>query len=108
MRQRVAIVGRAALEDIGDEHVAALQADLAEQPVEQLPCLPDERKALPVLVSAGRLADEHQVGIGVARAEHDLRASLVKLAGDAHARLVVDGFQKLPPDTWAPHPVDGK
>ncbi len=45
--------------------------DLAEQLVEQLAGLADERLALLVLVEAGRLADEHQVGVGVAGAEHD-------------------------------------
>ena len=52
----------------------ARQADLAEQLVEQLAGLADERQALLVLVAPGRLADEHQVGVGVAGAEDDGRA----------------------------------
>ena len=43
----------------------ARQPDALEQPVEQLPGLADERDALLVLVEAGRLADEHQVGVRV-------------------------------------------
>jgi hypothetical protein len=34
-------------------------------------------------VEAGRLADEHQLGLGVARAEHDLRAALMQPAARA-------------------------
>ena len=71
LRQRVAVAGRPALQDVGDEHVAALEADLAQQLVEQPPGLADERQAALVLAGAGRLADEHQVGVGVAGAEDD-------------------------------------
>ena len=53
-----------------------VEADAREQLVEQLPGLADERHALLVLVEAGRLADEHQVGLRVARAEDDLRPPL--------------------------------
>ena len=77
--------------------------DLAEQLVEQLPRLPDERQPHPVLVGAGRLADEHQVGVGVAGAEHDRRARLVQRAADAFARLLVDGLQQLAALGGAPH-----
>ena len=71
---RVAVARRAALQDVRDEDVGARQPDPAEQLVEQLPRLADERDALLVLVEAGRLADEHQVGVRAARAEDDLRA----------------------------------
>ena len=47
-----------------------------EQLVEQSAGLADERQALLVLVGARRLADEHQVGVGVAGAEDDRRARL--------------------------------
>ena len=52
---------------------AARQPDLAEQLVEQLARLADERDALLVLVRPGRLADEHQVGVRVARPEDNGR-----------------------------------
>ena len=80
---RVAVAGRAALEDIGDEHVVAGQADPAEQLAEQLPGGADERHALLVLVEPRRLADEHQVGGRRARAEDDLRARLRERAARA-------------------------
>ena len=60
----------------------------AEQAVEQLARLADERHALPVLVVAGGLADEHEVGVGVAVAHHDLRATLAEGAADAPDDLV--------------------
>ena len=52
LRQRVAVAGRAAFEDVGDEDVAAREADLLEQRVEQPAGLADERQALLVLVRA--------------------------------------------------------
>ena len=39
-----------------------------------MPGLPDERHTLLVLVEPGRLADEHQLGVGVTGAEDDVRA----------------------------------
>ena len=78
--------GGPALENVRDVDVAALEADPREQLVEQLPGLADEREALLVLVEAGRLADEHQVGVGVADAEDDLRAALGEPAAGAAPR----------------------
>ncbi len=60
-------------------HVRALQAELLlDQLREQLPGGADERLALLVLVEAGRLADEHQVGAGVAHAEDGLRPDVAE------------------------------
>ena len=56
---------------------------------EQLPGAPDEREPLLVLVHAGRLPDEHQVGVRVARAEHHLGAGLEERAALAGGRLPV-------------------
>ena len=54
-----------------------------------LPAWPTNGSALLVLVEARRLADEHQVRVRVARAEHDLRAAL----REAAARAPCDGFR---------------
>ena len=59
--------GRPALHDVGDVDVLASQPDLPEHPRQQLPGGPDERLPLLVLVEPGRLADEHQVGVGSSR-----------------------------------------
>src|SRR3954454_19694774 len=77
---RIAIARRAALEDIRDVDVGARHPDPAEQPLEQLSRLADERDALLVLVEARRLADEHDVGARVAGAEDDLRPPLREAA----------------------------
>ena len=60
------------LSTLAMKHCSRAQADLCQQLVEQLAGLAHERLALLVLVEAGRLADEHQVGVGVAGAEHDV------------------------------------
>src|SRR5689334_6483741 len=71
---RIAVARGAALQHVRDEHVVALQLDLRQQLVEQLSRRAHERLALLVLVEAGRLAHEHQVGIGVAGAEDHVGA----------------------------------
>ena len=88
---RVAVPGRPALEHVGDVDLGALEADAGEQLVEQLPGLTDERDALLVLVEAGRLADEHQVGVRIPDAEDDLRASLGEPAAGAARDLFPEG-----------------
>ena len=88
--------GRPALQDVGDEDVVAGQADLGQQAVEELAGAADERQAEPVLVGPRRLADEQQVGVGVARPEDDGLARLGQLrAADAALRLLVDGLERL-------------
>ena len=84
----------------------ARQADLAEQRVEQPPRLADERQALLVLVGAGRLADEHQVGVRVARAEHDLGPRGGQLrALRAGLRLLPDRLELFAPGLRRGHAV---
>src|SRR5262249_27610467 len=58
---------------------------------EQLARAPDEWNALDVFVGARRLAHEHQVGVRIAHAEHDLRASeRMQFAARAVADLGAD------------------
>ena len=62
-----------------------------------LPGLPDERQALLVLVLARGLADEHQVGVGVARAEdHGVAGGDELRAAGAIPCLEVDVLERLP------------
>src|SRR5439155_17297899 len=72
IRHGVTVPGRPALDHVGDVDVLAGHADPAQELVEQLSRLADEREALLVLVEARRLADEHQVGLRVADPEDDL------------------------------------
>src|SRR3954470_18965952 len=102
--QRIAVPGRAALEDVRHKDLAPRQADLAEQGVEELPGAPHERLALLVLGGAGGLADEHQVGVGVAHAEDDVRSRPRERAAVLVVQLAVEldqiGAAFL---GWAPH-----
>ena len=97
---RVPVLRRSALENVRNHDVGALEADAAEQLVEQLARLADERDALLILVETGRLTDEHEVGVRVAGAEDNLRSSLREGTTRAAGRLVRIG----PKGTC---PVDG-
>src|SRR4029450_3593890 len=79
--------------DVCDVDVLAAQADALEQAVEELAGGADEGEALAVLVEAGGLADEHQVGVRVALAEDDLGAALVQAAAGAAGGLGGDRLQ---------------
>src|SRR5690606_13545145 len=57
-RERVAVVRRAALEDVRDVDLVALEVDRFEDLVEELPRAPDERLAEAVLVGPRRLTDD--------------------------------------------------
>jgi hypothetical protein len=85
----IAVAGRARLQHVGDEDVVAGEADLLQELVQELPGPAHERQALLVLVHAGRLTDEHQVGVRVARSEHHLRPGLEERTALAGRRLPV-------------------
>ena len=60
------------------------------------PARPDERNALNVFVPARRLADEHQIGVRVADAEHNLLASeRAELAARAVADVLANRRERL-------------
>ena len=56
--ERVAVFRRAALDDVGDIHIVALEADDLEHVIEQMTGPADEWHALRILVRAGAFADE--------------------------------------------------
>jgi len=80
-----------ALDDIGDIHLVAAPSDRLEHPGQKLTCPPHEGLALDVLLGARGLADAHQIGIRVPRAEDDGGAALRELAAGA----AVDFLLKL-------------
>ncbi len=79
-RRGGAVAGRvrrhvgAAFEDVGDVDVVAGQAHGVDDFGEEFAGASDEGLALLVLIRSGGLADEHEVGVGVAGAEDGLRA----------------------------------
>ena len=80
LRYRIAVARRTAFQHVGDVDLFARESDAGEQLLEQLPGGADERDSLLVLVKAGRLAHEHQIGMRLTRAEDDLGAPLRKCA----------------------------
>src|SRR5439155_9344717 len=85
---------RAAPDAVRDVHVLAAKADLTEQAVEQLAGRAHERLALLVLVVARRLPDEHEAGLRIAGAEHDLGPALRQPAAGAGRSLPSQLFQR--------------
>ena len=79
--QRVPVLRRTALDGVGDIDILPVQADHGQHVVQQLARPAYEGLALGILVGAGRFADEQHLGVGVAYAEHHLRAGLPQLAG---------------------------
>src|SRR6185295_5865610 len=90
---RVAVAGRPALHDVGDEDLLAPPADRGEEADEQLAGAADERPALGILGLAGTLADEHDLGVRMALAGHGLRPPLGELAAGAGTDLRGDRLQ---------------
>ena len=94
-RLRIAVARRPAPQYVGDPDLVAAHVDLLEQLGQQRPGTTDERQPLAILLGARRLADEHQLGVGVAAAEDDVGASLSQRALRAHRGLLVDLDQPL-------------
>src|SRR4051794_8830944 len=95
--QGVAVARRPAADDVRYEDVGALDADLLEQLVEQVPGPPDEREPLLVLAGARRLADEHHVRVGIAGAEDELRPDVLQRTSVRVAHFAIDGNELLTP-----------
>ena len=95
VRRGITVVGRAALDDVGDVHVVPPEIDRLDDPGEQLARPPHERYALQILVAPRRLADEHQLGIRIPDPEDERPPSTVQLAARAVAELLADLPQAL-------------
>ena len=70
----LAVVGRAAFDDVADVHALARKADGAEHPRQKLSRRTHEGQALQILLLAGPFADEHQRRVRIAL-PHDLAAA---------------------------------
>src|SRR4029450_10759104 len=95
VRLRVAVPRGPAQKHVVYEDVLARHPDPLEQLGQEGARTPDEGQALTILLRPGGLADEHQVRVGVARAEDDPVAGLGKGAELADRSLVVDLDQCL-------------
>src|SRR6185503_19139698 len=90
----IAILWRAALDDVRDIDAVALQPDGLDDLRQLLPGPPDKRDALNVFVASRRLAHEHQIGGGAADAKNNLLPSeLAQLAPRAIADVLANGAQ---------------
>jgi hypothetical protein len=90
----VAVVGWAALDDVGDEHILAAPADRAEQPHQQVTGAPDERPALAILVETRPFANEDDLGRGIALPGDGLRPGLVEATARAGPDLPGDDLER--------------
>ena len=91
VRQWIPVPRRAAFEDVDDVDVVTRKPDVGEQLVEQLASRAHERDALFVLVKAGSLAHEHEIGVRIARAEHNLSAASCECALGAAGNDLAEG-----------------
>ena len=90
----IAVLGWSALDDVRDINVLARQLDRLDDLRQQLPRPSDKRHALHVFVRTRRFTDEHEIGIGVAPAKHDLGSpKRMQLAARALPNLHADGRQ---------------
>ena len=82
--QRVAVLGRAALDDVGDIAVLfAVQVDGEEVFVQQLAAAAHKGQALLILALAGAFAHEQYLGVLGTLTEHHVGAGLAQLAAGA-------------------------
>ena len=82
--QRVAVLGRAALDDVGDIAVlCAVKVDGKQVFVQQLAAAPHKGQTLLVLALAGALAHKQHLGVRHALPEHHVRPGGAQLAPGA-------------------------
>ena len=94
-RPRIPVAGRTMLEDVADEHVFALEIDRRENLGEQLARGADERTAGFVFGGARRLADAHQLCVGIALAGHGVDGRAVERAARARRDVRGDLFERI-------------
>ena len=96
VRGRVTVVGRAALDDVGDVALGPGEADLLpHETVEQLARAPDEGLSGQVFLSTRSLPHEEEVGGRIAHAEDDLCAPLGQWAPGAGRRGAAQPLQHV-------------
>ncbi len=71
---RIAVTGRAALENVANVDLLALEVDRLENFVEQLPSAPDKRLTLRIFFCSGRFTNHHHICVGIANTKDKIRA----------------------------------
>ncbi len=79
----IPVVGRSALEHIGNEHLLASETNAAQHRIEQTAGTTHEGFALLVFVGTGCLANHQPLRLSVTYAKHRAVPALVQLALDA-------------------------
>src|SRR4029078_1406346 len=90
----VTVLRRPALDHVRDEHVLASPADRAEELDQEIAGAAHEWTPLPILVEARPLADEDDLGLGVALARDGPRPGLVETAVRAGPDLGGDRLER--------------
>ena len=93
VRLRIAVVGRSALDDVGDIDLLPRQIDRLQQLIQKLASGAHKGQALLVFVKAGGLADEQDLGLGRPAAGHRMGASAGQPARLAGAHLCAERLQ---------------
>src|SRR5215469_5156556 len=88
---RGAILRGPAFHDIRYVHVFAAQAHGCNHIVQQLTGAADERQPLRVFIGTRAFADEHQLGLRIARTKDEIGAALMQAAKAAVADIGADG-----------------
>src|SRR5207245_690556 len=90
-----AIFRRAALDDVTDVNVFALQAHGFDHLREELSGAPDKGKALGIFIRARSLSDKNKLGFGISVAENDGVAMLMKLAARTFAQVLANPKERV-------------
>ena len=80
IRLRIAVIGRAALQNIADKNIASLEPHRIDNLLKQLASPADKRSPLGVLVAPRRFAHENQLCIRIAFSRHGVRPGLTQPA----------------------------
>ena len=86
-------MGRAAFDNIGNVHLAAVQPDDFQHIVQQMAGSPHKRFTLQIFIFTGAFADEHDFGVFIAYAEHYI---VPCFAQGAVMTLCAGRFERIP------------
>ena len=76
--RRVPVPGRAPKNDIRDVNICSIRSNGCHHFIQELATHTDKGRALAVLISAWRFADEHDLGIRISVREYGVGGSLFK------------------------------